>query len=242
MLMTATSLMAIAGTFGIGLIIGLVVLTSAEEALTAVAKTAARDVSGSFWMGLLFQLLAAPLLVALVIGCAITIIGILVIPMAVLAWAMAYAGAFTLGILAVAVVIGRALAGRGSSASDRAAAVRSLIVGLSVLSVVWFGAALAAGVPVAGMLTRLVAVAFTWAVATVGLGAVVKSRVGVTRFSMRFTQRGSRFVGFGASQSTTTTESPAPLWQTPTPVLGVVAARRPVAPPINSNTGDSGES
>ena len=62
MLTATTNLLAVAGVFGIGLIIGLVVLTTAEEALTAVAKTAARDVSGSFWVGLLWQLLAVPLL------------------------------------------------------------------------------------------------------------------------------------------------------------------------------------
>jgi phosphocarrier protein FPr/phosphocarrier protein len=64
-LTATTNLLAVAGVFGIGLIIGLVVLMTAEEALTAVAKTAARDISGSFWVGLLWQLLAVPLLVGL---------------------------------------------------------------------------------------------------------------------------------------------------------------------------------
>ena len=237
-MLTATSnLLAVAGVFGIGLIIGLVVLTTAEEALTAVAKTAARDVSGSFWVGLLWQLLAVPLLAVMVVACALTIIGILVIPIA----ALAYTGAFTLGVLAVALVIGRALAGRGSGSSQRSAALRGLTVGLATLSLIWFGAAIAAKVPVAGAVARLIAVAFTWAVATVGLGAVVKSRMGVAQLSVRF--GASRFGAshFGASHfgksgvgsrwgaaSTTTTEVAAPGWQTPTPVQGVVAARRPV--------------
>lgn len=241
-MLTATSnLLAVAGVFGIGLIIGLVVLTTAEEALTAVAKTAARDVSGSFWVGLLWQLLAVPLLAVTVVACALTIIGILVVPIAALAWALAYTGAFTLGALAVALVIGRALAGRGSGRSERSAALRGLTVGLATLSLIWFGAAIAAKVPVAGAVARLIAVAFTWAVATVGLGAVVKSRMGVAQLSVRF--GASRFGAshFGASHfgksgvgsrwgaaSTTTTEVAAPGWQTPTPVQGVVAARRPV--------------
>ncbi len=225
--MLATTLFAVAGVFGIGMIIGLVVLTTAEEALTAVAKTAARDVSGSFWAGVLTQLLAVPVLAVLVIACAITIIGILAIPIAALAWALALSGAVTLGTLAVALVIGRALAGRGGSSSERGAALRGLTVGLIALSLVWFGAALAAGVPVAGALARLVAVAFTWAVATVGLGAVVKSRIGVARVSVQF----GRFSGgrWGSARTTMTSEVPAqPVsWQTPTPVQGVVAARRP---------------
>jgi len=241
MLTATTNLLAVAGVFGIGLIIGLVVLITAEEALTTVAKTAARDISGSFWVGLLWQLLAVPLLVVLVVACAITIIGILVIPIAALAWALAYTGAFTLGFLAVASVIGRALAGRGASRGERGAALRGLTVGLATLSLMWFGAAVAAKVPVAGAIVRLIAVAFTWAVATVGLGAVVKSRLGVARLSVRF--NGSRFgaSGFasrwGAASTTTTTEVAVPSWQTPTPVQGVVAARRPVSAESGSGSG-----
>ncbi|MCE2901183.1 MAG: hypothetical protein ACK6DP_16675 [Gemmatimonas sp.] len=226
--MLASTLFAVAGVFGIGLIIGLVVLTTAEEALTAVARTAARDVSGSFWAGVLTQLLAVPALVVLVIACAITVIGILAIPIAVLAWALALSGAVTLGTQAVVLVIGRALAGRGSSSSERGAALRGLTVGLIALSLLWFGAALAAGVPVAGALARLVAVAFTWAMATVGLGAVVKSRIGVARVSMQV----GRFSGSRWASARTTMTSEVPVqpvsWQTPTPVQGVVAARRPV--------------
>lgn len=248
MLMATTNLLAVAGVFGIGLIIGLVVLITAEEALTAVAKTAARDISGSFWVGLLWQLLAVPLLVVLLVACAITIIGILAIPIAALAWALAYAGAFTLGILAVALVIGRALAGRGTTSSERGAALRGLTVGLATLSLIWFGAAIAAKVPVAGAIARLIAVAFTWAMATVGLGAVVKSRLGVEQLSVRFGKSrfgGSRFgaTGFasrwGAASTTTTTEVAAPGWQTPTPVQGVVAARRPAS--TDSGTGNGAE-
>ena len=210
--MMASALVAVAGVFGIGLLIGLLVLLNAEDSLTAVARAAARDISGSFWVGVLWQLLAVPLLLALVLACAITVIGILAIPFAILGWALAYFGAFTLGIVAVAVVAGRAIAGRGASASSRSVALRSLAVGLAALSVVWFAAALFSDVRLLGAITRLTAVALSWAAATVGLGAVVKSRGGVLR--MRFE---------------TTSESTVPSWQTPTPVAGVVAARRPVA-------------
>lgn len=206
--------LAVAGVFGIGLIIALIVLTSAEESLTIVARAAAREIGGSFWVGLLWQILAIPLLAVLVVACVITIIGILAIPVVILAWAMAYAGAFTLGLLAVLLVIGRALAGKGRTTTSRAAALRGLVVGLFALSLVWFGASLMASVPVAGLLARLIALAFTWAVATVGLGAVVKTRGGIAR--IRF-------------HTTTTMEAAVPAWMTPTPVQGVVAARRPVA-------------
>lgn len=238
-MLTAT-LFAVAGTFGIGMIIGLVVLMTAEDALLAVAKSAARDVGGSFWAGVLTQLLAVPALAVLLIACAVTIIGILAIPVAALAWALALSGAVTLGVLAVAMVIGRAVAGRGTGATERSAALRGLTVGLVALSLVWFGAALASRVPVFGAVARLVALAFSWAVATVGLGAVVKSRIGVSRLSVQFGRFGGdrfgadRFGGYtakwGASSSTGANEVQVPVsWQTPTPVQGVVAAPRPKA-------------
>lgn len=206
--------LAVAGVFGIGLIIALIVLTSAEDSLTIVARAAAREISGSFWVGLLWQVLAVPLLAVLILACTLTIIGILAIPIVMLAWALAYAGAFTLGLLAVLLVIGRALAGKGKTTTSRAAALRGLVVGLFALSLVWFGASFLAPVPVAGLLARLIALAFTWAVATVGLGAVVKTRGGIAR--IRF-------------HTTTTMEAAVPAWMTPTPVQGVVAARRPIA-------------
>jgi hypothetical protein len=215
MLSMATSgLVAVAGVFGIGLIIGFIVLINAEDSLMAVARTAVSDIAGSFWVGVLWQLLAVPLLVALLLACAITIVGIFVIPLVALGWALAYAGAFTLGLTAVAVVAGRAIAGRGRSQGARAVALRSLVVGMVVLSSIWFIAALLSDVRIAGVISRLVAVALSWVAATVGLGAVVKSRAGIIRLRVDTTQ-----------------EQSAPSWQTPTPVVGVVAARRPASLP-----------
>lgn len=202
--------LAVAGMFGLGLVIALVVLTTAEEGLTLVAQAAARDISSSFWVGLLWQILAVPLLALLVVACAITIIGILAIPLVMLAWALAYAGAITLGLFAVLLVIGRALAGRGKTTTSRAAALRGLVVGLFALSLIWFAASLLSSIPFVGLVARLAALAVTWAVATVGLGAVVKTRGGIARL------RGE----------TATIEAAVPQWMTPTPVQGVVAARK----------------
>jgi hypothetical protein len=119
----------------------------------------------------------------------------------------------------VAIVTGRAIAGRGQHRTSRAIALRSLVVGMLALSVLWFVAALLANVGLVGALARLVAVALSWAAATVGLGAVVKSRAGMVRMQIE-----------------TTAERGAPSWQTPTPVVGVVAARRPVTTPLPHST------
>ena len=218
--MAFNELLPVAGVFSIGAIIGLIVLINAEESLTTVAKAAAKDISGAFWLGVLWQFLAIPLLFVLLVACVITIVGIFLTPLVVLGWALAYAGAVILGLAAVAMLAGRAVAGRGQGRSSRAVALRSLVLGLLAFSLVWFAAALLADVRILGALSRLVAVALSWVAATVGLGAVAKSRAGIIRPRVE-----------------TTSEIAAPSWQTPTPVAGVAAARRPVSqtpiPPLN---------
>lgn len=226
----SSHLVAVAGVFSIGLAIGLLVLIRMEQSVLAVARAAARNVAGCFWMGVVVQLLGVPLLLLLLLACVLTILGILVTPLVVLAWALAYVGALTLGVLGVALMIGRALVGRGAGSSERSAALRGLTVGLLVLSALWFGVALASAVPLVGILARVVALAVSWAVATVGLGAVVTSRAGVARLDLRFGQ-------FRAGQWPTPDAAPTgsevspPSWATPTPLPGVIpAAKRPLDP------------
>lgn len=206
---TRRALIAVSGVAAVGMLLALVVLISAQEPLEAVARAAERDISASFWVGVLSQVLAVPIVLTVSVLLAVTILLIPAIPIAVLAWALAYAGAFTLGLFAVTLVLGRALLGR-STTHNRGALLSGLMCGMIVLAVLWFGAAFSVAVPVLGILARLLALALTWAAATIGLGAVVRSRVGTRREHVEVT-----------------TESSLPSWQTPTPVFGVVAARRP---------------
>ena len=213
---TRRAVTAVGGVAAIGLILALVVLMSAQEPLEAVARAAERDISASFWVGVLWQALAIPIVLVLSLLLAVTIILIPAIPIAVLAWALAYAGAFTLGLFAVTLVVGRALLRRRTT-HDRGALLSSLMCGMIVLAVVWFGAAFLVTIPIVGILARLLALALTWVAATVGLGAVVRSRVGTVLEHIEVT-----------------TETSIPSWQTPTPVFGVVAARRPA--PVSTST------
>ena len=213
---TKQALVAVGGVAAIGVILALVVLISAQEPLEAVARAAERDISASFWVGLLWQALAVPVVLTLSLLLAVTVILIPAIPIAVLAWALAYAGAFTLGLFAVTLVLGRAML-RRSTTRNRGALLSSLMSGMILLSVIWFGAAFLVAVPIVGILARLFALAVTWVAATVGLGAVVRSRAGTVREHIEVT-----------------TETSIPSWQTPTPVFGVVAARRPT--PVSTST------
>lgn len=213
---TKRALIAVCGAAAFGFIIAFVVLVSAQEPLEAVARAAERDVSASFWVGVLWQALAIPIVLTLCLLLAVTIILIPAIPIAMLAWALAYAGAYTLGLFALTIVLGRAILGR-STTHNRRALLSSLMCGMIMLSLIWIGAAFLVSIPIVGILARVVALAITWVAATVGLGAVVRSRAGTVREHIEVT-----------------TETSIPSWQTPTPVFGVVAARRPAS--VSSTT------
>ena len=215
---TRSAIVAVSATAAIGFFIALIVLMTAQAPLEAVARAAERDISRSFWIGVMWQVLATPLLLAVALALTLTIILIPAIPIAMLLWALAYAGAMTLGMFAVALVLGRAVL-RKKTNFDKSALLSSLLCGLIMLTVLWIVAACLVSVPIAGILSRLIALALTWVVATVGLGAVVRSRGGTLREHMEVT-----------------TELAAPSWQTPTPVFGVVAARRPT--PVHTTTGE----
>lgn len=235
--MLSASLLPVAGVFTVGVLIGLVLLLTGEPVITAVSRTVAQDVAKAFWSGVLWQLLAGPILAILLLACAITIVGIFAIPVVVLAWLLAYAGAFTLGIMAVGLVVGRAVGGRLGGRTERSAAMRALVMGLLLLTLPLAAAA------EAGWWGRLAAAAFSWAVATVGLGGVVRSRLGAATISLhtmsngfvgRWSSGGGAAAGGGGAWGAGREPGRDPNevarveWDTPTPVQGVAAARRQV--------------
>ncbi|MEO8563201.1 MAG: polymer-forming cytoskeletal protein [bacterium] len=208
---TVAAVQVVAGSFGVLLVIAIGVLLFAGQNLAEVVETVERRFSRAFWVGLAAQLLLLPGVVVLCIALALTLIGILLIPFAVVAYAIAVAGLVTLGFLAVAQLIGGAL-WRGRDSSERRRAFGGLVVGVAIFFALWFVASLLVWAPLAATVVRAAAVAATWAAMTLGLGAAVLSRAG----THRRVASGSRPVELAA-------------WQTPTPITGVVAARRPVA-------------
>lgn len=210
---TWSALKLVFGWFAILCVIGIGVLLFAEKNLDGVVLALEQQFTRSFWTGVLAQLAAIPTLLLIMVGLAITLLGILLIPFAVVAYIIALAGLVTLGFLAVARFTGRAFS-RGAIGTRRLN-LRSLLVGLVIYVGLWFLAAAFAWNPVAGAVLRAVALAGSWVALTLGLGATILTRAG--------TQRD----GHAARRA----EPPVSdlSWQTPTPVTGVVAARRPVA-------------
>lgn len=208
---TMDGVRVVAATFSVLLVIAIGVLLFAGRNLDEVVGTLERRFAHSFWVGLLGQVLLLPALAVLLIALALTLIGILLIPFAIVAYAIAVAGLLTLGFLAVARLVGDSLH-RTGEAQARARALTALAIGVALFFVLWMVAALLAWSPLAATVVRAAALAMTWVAVTIGFGAALLSRAG----THRRVATGMRPVELAS-------------WQTPTPLTGVVAARRTAA-------------
>lgn len=210
-LSTWAAIKLVIGWFAVLLAMGIGVLLFAERNLDGVVAMLDRQFAQTFWMGLLAQFAALPALFLLLVGLAISIVGILLIPFAVVAFVVALAGLVSLGFIAIARFTGRAFF--GSAGDSRMVKLRSLALGLTIYLGLWLLAALFIWNPIVGSVLRAVALAGSWVAATFGLGATILSRAGTQR-------DGGRTAAKVVDEMS---------WQTPTPVTGVAAARRPVA-------------
>jgi hypothetical protein len=200
------------GWFALLAIIGLGVMVFAEGNLDGVVMGMERSFAKAFWAGLGVQVVLLPGLLLLVAALAITVIGVLLIPFAVVVYVIAAAGLVTLGFLGAARLTGVAFTSDRGTTSPRGVHLRALIMGLFAYLAIWLLAAVFTWSPVTASVIRMVAIAITWVAATVGLGAAITSRAGTVRP--------------GTGVPATTDEF---AWQTPTPVTGVAAATRRVA-------------
>jgi hypothetical protein len=219
------------GWLTILIVIGLGVLVTASPYLDGVAETFEGSFARAFGVGVAGQMLALPALLVVIVALALTVVGVLAIPLAIVAFVFAVAGLLTLGFLAVAFVTGRSVLGgergptRRKAASARGEALSALAVGVAIYLAVWLASAALTSVPAVAVMLRTVALATTWVAATAGFGAALLSRAGTRSPSARAaaaTKRGTERTPY---------QSSVPGWQTPTPVHGVVAARRPAAAP-----------
>ncbi len=209
-LTTWESVKLVIGWFAVLTIIGLGVMVFAEGNLDGVVIALERGFARAFWLGLAGQLVMLPALLVLVVALAITVLGALLIPFAIVAYVIAAAGLVTLGFLAVARLTGGALTSDRGTTSPRGVHLRALITGLVVYLGIWMVAAVFGWSPIVGAILRAIAIAVVWVAATVGLGAALISRAGTQR------------PGAGSRHAPADDLS----WQTPTPVSGVAAATR----------------
>ena len=213
-------------TLAIVIALGIGVLIFAGGHLVGTAEVLAAETGKSFFFGVLAQVAFLPTLVVMIIALALTVIGLLLIPFAIVAFFLATLGICALGLLAAAHVTGLALGGKyARTLPDRRRNLRALLLGIVLIGGVWVLAALVTSIPIVSAVVRGFAVVMTWVAMTAGLGAAVISRAG-RRARERVTEK-------------PIDEEPDLSWQTPTPITGVAAARSPVPQTVGS-TGEGG--
>lgn len=151
------------------------------QRLEIVADTVAQSPVRAFFAGLFAQPLLLPALLTLVVGLILTIVGILVVPVAIVGFVLAAIAAVVGGYLAVARVVGEIYVkrtGRQDLYTTGWATYRYLLYGLMGLLAIWVPALALQWIPIAGFTLLLAAAVFTWMIATAGLGGVVLSRAG----------------------------------------------------------------
>lgn len=156
------------------LIIGFGALVLGSNQLKRVNETLRGGVGKSFFAGILGGMAVAPAFVALIIAMAITVVGIIFIPLGMLAFGVIIMGIGTLGFIAVAQLTGNALTrGARKDATERGAELRSLFVGMLAYIALWAVVAILTPVPLLGALARTFAFAVTFVAFVTGFGAVI---------------------------------------------------------------------
>jgi len=154
----------------------------ARRYVEVIADTASSAFGRSLVVGLLGQLLLLPTLAMLIVGLIFTIVGILLLPFAIIAFVVAAIAAALAGYLAVAHAVGETWTRRRMA---NGAFVRNptaygyLFTGLVGLLGLWAAAALFGWAGPVVYVFRAAAFIVTWLAATVGFGAVLLSRAGL---------------------------------------------------------------
>ncbi|MBW2277939.1 MAG: polymer-forming cytoskeletal protein [Deltaproteobacteria bacterium] len=157
--------------------------------LEIVSETVSDSFGKSFMAGLFAQPLLLPLWAMLVVGLAITIVGLPAAVFVALALPLAVVGAAVTGYLAAAKSVGNSYLTRKMAQGHGVVVTpyRSTIYGLVGLLAIWAPAVALSWIPLIGQLLLTLAFAATWVMATAGVGAAILSRAG-----LRATFAGSR--------------------------------------------------
>ena len=215
---TGRALSLALGWFVVLAAIGVLVMLFARDKLETIAETIRDRFSRAFLIGALGEVALLPMLVLSIVALAVTVVGVLLIPFALVAYLLAAVGALALGFLAMAQLTGEAVSRRraASLTAPPSETVRYVLVGLAFYLALWLLAAAFTWAGPFGAALRVVAGIVTWVAVTVGFGATLLSRAG-TRIP------GDLDAAEAVAEDYT--------WQTPTPVSGVAAARRPTPAP-----------
>ena len=197
------------GALGFGLVM------FGRPSLEVVSDTVSHSFGRAFATGLLGQLLLLPTFGMLVVGLILSVVGIVLLPFAVVVYVLLVVIGAVGGYLAVAHAMGETYTRRRLALGVMIGSPNSyryLLVGLGGLAAFWLAWSVFGWVPIAGDLIRGAAILVTWLLATAGFGAALLSRAGLRE----------NFAGRLIPPEALTDEY---LWATPQ--FGVSAAKRP---------------
>ena len=155
---------------------GFMLLAFGADKLQIVIGTMQKGIGKSLGSGLLGQLAIVPGAIAVCALLAVTLVGILLIPVGLLVFMFAVAGIAMFGFVAVATMTGAALtAGSKRDETAHGALLRSFLTGTAVFMGMWLITAVFCRVPLLGPMLESFASAVTFIAATTGFGAVLLS-------------------------------------------------------------------
>lgn len=154
----------------------------APRQLETVSDTVFRSFWRSFLAGLFAQPLIVPALGMIIVGLILTVVGVILVPFATVAYIIAVALALAMGYIAVARSVGEIYVRGKTGQSPQPGSwlpLKFVAYGLAALLAIWLPAVFLGWVPVVGDILAVVAAVLTWFVATAGFGATIISRGGV---------------------------------------------------------------
>ena len=158
------------------MVIGFFVISIAGDQVEIVVNTIREGVGKSVWSGLLGHLAILPGAVGVVVLLGVTIIGILIIPLGLVAYMFLVAGLAMFGFIAVALLTGAAITGgKTRDETPRGAMLRAFMTGALAYLGLWIVAAAFTWMPLLGALLRSLAAGATFIAVTAGFGAVLRS-------------------------------------------------------------------
>lgn len=157
------------------LLLGTFVLFFMRDYFHRAVEVVTHETGRSLLTGVLGGLASIPALIAIVIGMAITIIGIFFIPIGVAAFLIVLSGIGILGFLAVAQVAGIAIARKTETETPAGQELQFLYTGVLAFSALWIIAAAFTWFPILGAILRMLAFSVTLVAVATGFGAVILS-------------------------------------------------------------------
>jgi hypothetical protein len=157
------------------LLVGTFVLFFLRDYFTRAVEVITNETGRSLLTGVLGGLASIPALIALVVLMAITIIGVVFIPIGVAAFLIALSGIGILGFLAAAHVTGIAIAGKRNAETPAGQELQFLYTGIIAFSALWIIAAAFTWFPILGSILRMLAFSVTFVAVATGFGAVILS-------------------------------------------------------------------